>query len=50
MIINEIENLKKKLNYMISSEEFTYSEILKVSQDLDILIVRQLKENYKSAV
>jgi len=50
MIINDIENLKKKLNNMINSENFTYNEILKVSQELDILIVKQLKENYKSAV
>lgn len=49
MITNEIENLKKKLNDMIN-EDFTYNEILKVSQELDVLIVKQLRENYKSAV
>jgi hypothetical protein len=50
MIINEIENLKKKLNDMIGSDEFTYNEILKVSQELDILIVKQLRMDYMSAV
>ena len=50
MLIKEIENLKKKLDDMISSDDFTYNEILKVSQELDVLIVEQLKENYQSAV
>jgi hypothetical protein len=50
MIINEIESLKKKLNDMIGSDEFTYNEILKVSQELDILIVKQLRMDYMSAV
>ena len=50
MIIKDIENLKKKLDDMISSEEFTYNEILKVSQELDVLIVKQFKMDYMSAV
>lgn len=45
MIIKDIESLKMKLNDMIDSDEFTYSEILKVSQELDVLIVKQLKES-----
>ncbi|HYE09138.1 MAG TPA: aspartyl-phosphate phosphatase Spo0E family protein [Patescibacteria group bacterium] len=50
MLMNEIENLKTKLNYMIGSEDFTYSEILQVSQELDLLIVAYLKENYQRAM
>jgi hypothetical protein len=50
MIIKDIEILKKKLNDMINSNDFTYNEILKVSQELDILIVKHYRENYKSAV
>lgn len=50
MLIKEIEDLKKKLDDMISSDDFTYNEILKVSQELDVLIVEQMKENYQSAV
>lgn len=50
MIINDIEDLKKKLNDMISSDEFTYNEILQVSQELDVLIVKQLRMDYISAV
>jgi hypothetical protein len=46
MLIKEIEDLKEKLNDMISSEDFTYKEILKVSQCLDVLIVKYLKETY----
>jgi hypothetical protein len=50
MIIKDIEILKKKLNDMINSNDFTYNEILKVSQELDVLIVKYFRENYKLAV
>ena len=50
MIIEDIEILKEQLGDMINSDDFTYNEILKVSQELDVLIVKQLRENYKSAV
>ena len=49
MIIKEIENLKKKINNMIDSDSFTYNEILKVSQELDILIVEYIRGDYKRA-
>ncbi|MDF2891503.1 MAG: Spo0E like sporulation regulatory protein [Clostridia bacterium] len=50
MLMNEIEKLKTKLNHMIGSEDFTYNEILEVSQELDLLIVEYLRENYNRAM
>jgi len=45
MLTKEIENLKEQLDSMISSENFTYTEILHVSQQLDVLIVKYIREN-----
>ena len=50
MVIENIESLKKKLGDMINSDDFTYNEILEVSQELDVLIVKQLKESYGAGV
>lgn len=35
----EIEKLRELLNNMIESGQYTYNEILEVSQELDLLIV-----------
>lgn len=40
---NELENLRDKLNEMIVSDEYTDEEILKVSQQLDELVVDYYK-------
>jgi hypothetical protein len=45
MYKSELENLREKLNSMLISEEYSYKEILKISQKLDVLIVRYIKEN-----
>lgn len=45
MITKEIENLREQLNAMLDSEEYAYNEILLVSQKLDTLIVKYLREN-----
>lgn len=44
MLTEKIEALKELLDSMIISDSYSYSEILKVSQELDILIVRYYKE------
>jgi len=36
---NTIEKLREKLHLMLNSDEYNYEEILKVSQQLDKLIV-----------
>lgn len=38
ILTKEIERLRERLNSMILSESFSYSEVLKVSQELDALI------------
>ncbi|MBY8992863.1 MAG: aspartyl-phosphate phosphatase Spo0E family protein [Candidatus Lokiarchaeota archaeon] len=40
---NKIDNLKNKLNIVLEYGE--YSEILKISQELDILIVKYMRKN-----
>ena len=45
MITKEIEDLRDQLNTMLDSEDYAYNEILLVSQQLDTLIVRYLREN-----
>ena len=45
MLTDELEKLRECLNQMIVSEEYTYEEILKVSQEIDCLIVQYLKES-----
>jgi hypothetical protein len=44
MLIKEIEALKQQLNSMIISEDVNYNEVLKVSQELDVLIVEYYRE------
>lgn len=44
MYIVEIEKLREILNNMIESESYTFSEILKASQNLDVLIVNYYRE------
>jgi hypothetical protein len=44
----ELENLRDKLHNMLDSNEYSYKEILKVSEDLDKLVVKYLN-NYKNA-
>ena len=39
MLIEKIEELRKLLDSMIASEDYAYRDILKVSQELDLLIV-----------
>lgn len=45
MITKEIEELREQLNFMLSTDQFPYMEILKVSQELDELIVKYYKES-----
>lgn len=45
MNTKEIEALRELLNKMIVSKDYTYNEILEVSQRLDLLIV----EYYRTA-
>lgn len=40
MHAEKIENLRELLNSMIDSDDYTYREILEVSQELDKLIVK----------
>lgn len=40
MLVEKIKDLRELLNSMIDSIDYTYSEILEVSQRLDILIVQ----------
>ncbi|MBM7685458.1 aspartyl-phosphate phosphatase Spo0E family protein [Defluviitalea raffinosedens] len=41
---NKLKELQESLNEMIASEEYTYEEILNISQKLDFLVVNYLKE------
>lgn len=43
----ELEKLRDKLHTMLDSNEYSYKEILKVSEDLDKLVVRY-HNNYKT--
>jgi hypothetical protein len=40
MLREKIEDLRELLNSMIDSDDYTYREILEVSQELDVLIVK----------
>lgn len=40
----KLENMQKLLNEMVGSEKVSYEEILKVSQELDKLIVKVMKQ------
>ena len=42
---NELENLRNQLYSMLDSNECSYEDILKVSEDLDELIVKYYKED-----
>lgn len=44
MLTEKIEEMREKLNDMLASENHSYSEILKISQELDVLIVAYLRE------
>lgn len=46
MFDKEIRDLRERLDSMISSEGYSYSDILKVSQELDALIVEFLVEHH----
>jgi len=50
MLVKEIEELRERLNEMMTGEEYGYHEILNVSQQLDILIVKYLRENLDPAI
>lgn len=39
MLAKEIEALRELLNRMLGSNDYSYKEILEVSQELDLLIV-----------
>ncbi|NLK97646.1 Spo0E family sporulation regulatory protein-aspartic acid phosphatase [Defluviitalea saccharophila] len=41
---SKLKELQEFLNEMIASEQYTYEEILNVSQKLDFLMVDYLKE------
>ncbi|MHB1394125.1 MAG: Spo0E family sporulation regulatory protein-aspartic acid phosphatase [Clostridia bacterium] len=45
MLAEKIENLKELLNSMVGSDDYTYTEILEVSQELDVLIVRYYRRD-----
>lgn len=44
--MKEIEKLKEELEFLVKNNK-PYEEILKKSQELDVLIVKHLKENNK---
>jgi len=44
MVVEEMEELREQLNNMLDSNEYSSSEILEVSQKLDILIVKYYRE------
>lgn len=44
MVINEIEKLRKQLNKMVIRYDCGSKEVLKISKELDLLIVRYLEE------
>ena len=44
MIAEEIEDLRELLNSMVDSDNYSYSEILEVSQELDFLIVQYYRK------
>ncbi len=44
MLAEKIEALREILNSMIASNDYAYSEILEVSQELDVLIVQYYRE------
>ena len=39
-MMNELENLRDQLHYMLDSNEYSYEDILKVSEELDKLIIK----------
>lgn len=47
MISDQIEVLREKLNLMIESDNRLDEELLKVSQELDSLIMEFMREKYK---
>lgn len=44
MVEKQIEVLREKLNSMMDSNDFTQEELLRVSEELDILIVASMKQ------
>lgn len=47
--MKEIEKLKEELEFLVKNNK-PYEEILKKSQELDVLIVKQLKNNNKPII
>jgi Spo0E like sporulation regulatory protein. len=47
MINERIELLREKLNEMVERDNSDGEEVLKVSQELDVLIMEFMKEKYK---
>lgn len=45
MLKEEIEIIRKKLNTMISSEKVDKNELLRVSEELDVLLLEYMKQN-----
>jgi len=44
MLKKELEELRNRLNEMIASGQVEYDEILKISQQLDELLIKYMKE------
>ena len=44
MLKNEMEKLRGEINSMIVSEDTEYDDLLKISQEMDILIAEYLKK------
>ena len=42
---NKLESLRDELNKMLESNEYTYGQILAVSEDLDKLIVKYYNDD-----
>lgn len=49
MINEQIELLREKLNEMVENDSGQGEELLKISQELDTLIMEFMREKYKEA-
>lgn len=50
MVKDEIENLRKCLNDMLSEYDFDNKEVLNISRKLDILILNYLKKSMSEKI
>lgn len=46
---DELEKVRYHLNNMIISGKYTAEELLKVSQELDVLVVRAMREKFDAS-